>query len=272
MMFHWRRLVAALVLSGIGTFAQPPAVQPPSGEFEVATVKPTAPDWRGGAYFTMQGGHRFVVQNYTLKSLVGAAWDLPMRLISGGPAWVNAEHYDIVAETPGNAGRPDTDKQMSMLRNLLIDRFQLTFHREQKELPIYILTLSNSGPKMTKSDGPPSAGRPALVFRLFPERRALLPVHDATMAELASALQRGPLDRPVVDKTGLSDRYDFDLDWAPNEDEFFGMMSARPPLSDDEAKPDIFAAIQQQLGLRLTPTRGAVETFVIHNAQRPSDN
>jgi uncharacterized protein (TIGR03435 family) len=238
----------------------------------VATVKPTAPDWRGGAYFSMQGGHRFVVQNYTLKSLVGAAWDLPARLISGGPGWVSTEHFDIVAETSQSASRPDVDKQMAMLRNLLVDRFQLKFRREQKDLPIYSLTVANSGPKMQKSVGPPPEGRPALVFRLFPERRALLPAHDATMTEFASALQRGPLDRPVVDRTALSDRYDFNLDWAPNEDEFFGMMSTRPPLSDDETKPDIFGAIQQQLGLRLTATRGIVETFIVNDAQRPTDN
>ncbi len=263
--------VAAIIVASGGIFAQSPTIGPTSGGFEVATIKPTAADWHGGAYFTMQGGHQFVVQNYTLKSLVGAAYDLPTRLISGGPTWVDSEHYDIVAETPGNV-RPNVDEQMSMLRNLLVDRFQLTFHREQKDLPIYTLTVANNGSKMKNSDGPPPDGRPALVFRLFPERRALLPVRDATMAEFALVLQHGPLDRPVVDKTALTDRYDFDLDWAPNEDEFFGMMSARPPLPDDSARPDLFAAIQQQLGLRLSATRGPIETFVINHAERPSGN
>ncbi|HEX4138540.1 MAG TPA: TIGR03435 family protein [Bryobacteraceae bacterium] len=263
--------LAVLIVAAAEIYAQSPAIGPTSGGFEVATIKPTAPDWRGGAYFTMQGGHRFVVRNYTLKSLVGAAWDLPTRLISGGPTWVNGDHYDIVAETPGDIRR-NVDEQMSMLRALLVDRFQLTFHREQKELPIYTLTVANSGSKIKKSDGQPPDGRPALVFRLFPERRALLPVRDATMAEFASVLQHGPVDRPVVDKTALSGRYDFDLDWAPNEDEFGGMMSARPPLSDDSAKPDLFAAVQQQLGLRLLATRGPVETFVIDKAEHPAEN
>jgi uncharacterized protein (TIGR03435 family) len=161
---------------------------------------------------------------------------------------------------------------MRMLRNLLVDRFQLKFHREQKEMSIYTLTVANGGSKVKKSDGEPSGGRPALVYRLFPERRALLPVRDATMAEFASVLQHGPVDRPVIDKTALPGRYDFDLDWAPNEDEFGGMMSAHPPLPDDRAKPDLFAAIQQQLGLRLLATRGPVETIVIDKAERPSEN
>jgi uncharacterized protein (TIGR03435 family) len=269
--FGLKPAAAALIFAATGIFAQSPAIRPAFGGFEVATIKPTAPDWHGGAYFTMQGGHRFVVQNYTLKSLVGAAWNLPLRLISGGPNWVDSEHYDIVAETAGSV-RPNVDEQMSMLRNLLIDRFQLKFHRPEKEMPIYTLTVANKGPKVKKSEGEPSEGRPALVFRLFPERRALLPVRDATMAEFASVLQHGPVDRPVVDKTALSGRYDFDLDWAPGEDEFGGMMSARPPLADDSAKPDLFAAIQQQLGLRLLATRGPVETFVIDNSERPSDN
>jgi len=71
--------------------AQSPATHSVSHEFEVASVKPTVPDWQGGAYFTMRGGHEFVVKNYTLKSLVAAAWDLPTRLISGGTAWITVD-------------------------------------------------------------------------------------------------------------------------------------------------------------------------------------
>jgi uncharacterized protein (TIGR03435 family) len=160
---------------------------------------------------------------------------------------------------------------MSMLQNLLADRFKLTFHREQKEFSIYTVTINSGGPKVKKSDGPPSDGRPALVFRLFPERRALLPARDATMAEFASVMQRGPVDRPIVDRTGLTGRYDFSLDFAPDEGAFFGMMATRPPLPDDEAKPNLFVAVQQQLGLRLEAARGPVETFVIDHAERPSE-
>ncbi len=219
----------------------------------------------------MQGGHRFIVQNYTLKALIGAAYNLTPRLISGGPTWASSDHYDVVAGTPSEVS-PNFDEQMSMLRNFLADRFKLTFHREQKEFSIYTVAIANGGPKMKKSDGPPSEGRPALVFRLFPERRALLPARDATMAEFASVIQRGPLDRPVVDRTGLSERYDFSLDFAPDEGAFFGMMATRPPLPDDQAKPDLFTAVQQQLGLKLESTRGPVETFVIDRAERPSEN
>ena len=250
--------------------AQSPATHSVSHEFEVASVKPTVPDWQGGAYFTMRGGHEFVVKNYTLKSLVAAAWDLPTRLISGGTAWITVDHYDIVARTPGEIP-PSRDEQMLMLQKLLSDRFKLTVHREQKAFPIYSLTVAKSGSRMKKSEGAPPDGRPALVFRLFPERRALLPVHDATMAEFASVLQQGAVDRPVVDKTGLTGRYDFDLDWAPDESDFAGMMRARPPLPEDSAKPGIFAALQQQLGLKLDATRGLIDTIVIDHLEKPPE-
>src|ERR1700744_3439177 len=147
--------VSVLIVAASGIFAQSPATRPAFHDFEVATIKPTAPDWQGGAYFTMRGGHRFVVQNYTLKALVGAAFNLTPRLISGGPAWASSDHYDIVAGTPGDVP-PDTDEQRLMLRNLLADRFKLTFHREEKEFSIYALTVASGGPKVKKSDGPPS--------------------------------------------------------------------------------------------------------------------
>jgi uncharacterized protein (TIGR03435 family) len=251
--------------------AQSPVTRSPFDRFEVATITPTAPDWRGGAYFRMQGGHHFVVKNYSVQSLVAAAWNLPTRLVSGGPAWSSTDRYDIVAGTPG-ALQPDRDEQLAMLRVLLSDRFKLTFHRETRTIPIYELMVANSGRKMKRSEGPPSDGRPALIFTLFPERRARLPVRDATIAEFASVLPHGAVDRPVVDKTGIAGRYDFVLDWAPDESDFDGMMRTRLPLADDSAEPGLFEAVQQQLGLKLVPTRGPIETIVLDHVDRPSDN
>jgi hypothetical protein len=99
--------------------------------FEVATIKPAATE-PPGRYFRMQSAHQFYAKNYTLKALVALAWDLTPAAISGGPSWVDSDHSDILAETP-NEIRPNRDEQMSMLKKLLIDRFKLTFHREQKE-------------------------------------------------------------------------------------------------------------------------------------------
>ena len=258
--------IAALILSASGVFAQPPAPRPPSDTFEVATIKPVESDKKSGRFIKMDGTHRFVEKDYTLKLLIAAAYDLNPRTISGGPAWIGSDHYDIAAVTPGDV-RPSRDQQMAMLRNLLTERFKLTFHREQKVFSIYVLDVAKSGPKLKKSTAPPDDA-PALISTVYPQR-VLLPARNATMGEFTSLMQRAILDRPVVDKTGLSGKYDFDLEWAPDESQFGGDLS---PASADAPSPPFFTAIQQQLGLKLEATRGPVEALVVDTVERPSAN
>jgi uncharacterized protein (TIGR03435 family) len=88
------------------------------------------------------------------------------------------------------------------------------------------------------------------------------------MAALAALMQRSALDRAVVDQTGLSGSYDFDLEWMPDETQFGGAVRGTP----DPTKPDLFATMQQQLGLRLEATRGPIEALVIDQVERPSAN
>ena len=257
---------AALALSTSGTFAQSATPRPKFDAFEVATIKPVDPGAKDGRYITMQGNNRFVEKAYTLKLLIAAAYDLNPRTISGGPSWIESDHYDIVAVTPGQV-RPTRDEQMSMLRNLLTDRFKLTFHREPKVFSIYELDISKTGAKLKETiapNDPPTVG-PGVVY----PQRIVLPARNASMGEFASLLQRAILDRPVVDKTGLSDRYDFDLEWAPDETQFGGDV---PTASADAPAAPLFSAIQQQLGLRLVATRGPVNALVVDKAERPSAN
>jgi uncharacterized protein (TIGR03435 family) len=108
------------------------------------------------------------------------------------------------------------------------------------------------------------------VFVISPQL-VRLPGRNATMAELASVMQRAALDRPVADRTGLTARYDFDLEFTPDETLFGGMLG-RPQNTDDTSKLDLFAAMQQELGLRLEATRGPVQLLVIDQAERPSAN
>jgi uncharacterized protein (TIGR03435 family) len=261
-----RRLVAvALVISISGMLAQSPAPRPKFDTFEVATIKLVDPDAKSGRYITMQGS-RFIEKAYTLKLLIAAAYDLNPRTISGGPSWIESAHYDIVAVTPGEV-RPTHDEQMSMLRNLLTDRFQLTFHREPRVFSIYELQISKTGSKLKEppaSNDPPTVG-PGVVY----PQRIVLPARNATMGEFASLLQRAILDRPVVDKTGLSGRYDFDLEWAPDETQFGGDVPTAPA---EAPSAPLFSAIQQQLGLRLVATRSPVDALIIDKAERPSSN
>jgi len=217
----------------------------------------------------MQSAHQFAARNHTLKTLIAAAFNLNPRAISGGPAWVDADHYDVTATTPGEL-HPSLEDQMLMLRKLLADRFQLTFHREQKELSIYALTVARGGTKLKASDPAPDApqGPPPLVFVLSPQLVSL-PGRGATIGELASVMQRAALDHPVVDQTGLKGRYDFDLEFAPDEAVFGGALGKGV---EDAAKPNLFTAMQQQLGLRMEATRGPVEVLVIDRVERPSEN
>jgi uncharacterized protein (TIGR03435 family) len=259
-------VVAALGMSVFGGPGQSNAPRPKFDAFEVATIKPVDPDAKAGRYIIMQGTHRFVEKAYTLKLLIAAAYDLNPRTISGGPAWIESEHYDIVAVTPGEV-RPTHDEQMSMLRSLLADRFKLTFHREQKVFSIYELTVAKNGPKLKVSTGSPD-DPPALISTVYPQR-IVMPARNATMSDLARLMQRAILDRPVVDKTGLSGKYDFDLEWAPDETQFGGEV---PAASADAPSAPLFSAIQQQLGLRLEATRGPVAALVVDTAERPSAN
>jgi uncharacterized protein (TIGR03435 family) len=220
--------IAALILSAEGVVAQVSAPRPKSDAFEVATIKPVEHDGKAGRYITMQGTNRFVEKEYTLKLLIAAAYNLNSREISGGPVWIESDHYDIAAVTPGDV-RPTHAEQMTMLRNLLADRFKLTFHREQKEFSIYVLDVAKGGPKLKPSTA--AADEPAALISTVYPQRIVLPARNASMSDLVSLMQRAMLDRPVVDKTSLSGRYDFDLEWAPDETQFGGEV----PIANADA-------------------------------------
>ena len=261
---------ATFAFATCAAFAQAPAERPAFDAFEVATIKPSAPD-AIGRYIRMQSAHELIAHNHTLKTLIAAAYNQSPQAISGGPAWVDSEHFEILAKTPGEA-RPRLEEQMAMLRALLAERFHLTFHREPKELPYYALTVARGGPKLNDTAITPDTypeGPPALVIVLSPPAQAALPARYATMTDLASVLQRAALPRPVLDKTGLTGRYDFTLEWLPDETQFNG--AARWEARED-SKPDLFSALQRQLGLKLEAAKGPVDVFVIDRAEQPSGN
>jgi len=261
--------VTLLALAATGIFAQSPPTRPAFNAFEVATIKPTSPDSRG-RYIRMQSVNRFYARGFSLQQLVAAAYSLTPRAISAGPAWTDSDLFDILASTPGEV-QPNLDEQMAMLRKLLTDRFQLTFHREPKELPIFAITVAKGGPKLKPSAAPPGA-LPELVNVIYPEEKGgvhvVLPARSATIVQLAKMMQRAVLDRAVVDQTGLSGVYDFDLEWTPDESQFSGNL----PRSVEPTKPSLFTAMQEQLGLRLEATKGPVQVLIIDRVERPSEN
>jgi uncharacterized protein (TIGR03435 family) len=148
----------------------------------------------------------------------------------------------------------------------LAERFKLAIHRESRELPVYVLMVAKRGAKLENSTA--ADEQPLLVNRVFPTH-IQLPARNATMAQFASMLQRSVVDRPVVDKTGLAGKYDFDLEWTPDETQFDGRLPLRSTTASPE-KPELNAALESQLGLTLEASRSSVEVIVIDRVDRPS--
>jgi uncharacterized protein (TIGR03435 family) len=153
-----------------------------------------------------------------------------------------------------------------MLRKLLVDRFQLAFHGDRQELPVYTINVAKGGLKISKS-----LTKGETPFMVFP-RPGNLASNNVSMADFCKLFQRGFLDRPVVDQTGLTGRYDFTLVWTPDQ-----LRAAAPnpnalaPAVADPA-PDLFTATQQQLGLKIDAAKLRIEVLVIDKAEKPSEN
>lgn len=240
-----------------------PADATPS--FEVATIKPTNEDLVGAAY-GMQG-HVFSTRNTSLSYLLAYSNDMQQNQIIGAPAWADTEKFDIKAE-PDILGQPSHQQLNSMVQKLLADRFRLTCHREKRELPAYVLVLDSPILKIAKSDGDP-AGTPSFSFHGFGK----IVVTNSTITDFVHLLQVFVLDRPVVDQTGLTGRYNFTLTWTPDDSQYFriGMKPVQPSATAD-APPDLFAAISQQMGMKLHAAKVPVDVLVIDHVEKPSAN
>jgi uncharacterized protein (TIGR03435 family) len=224
-----------------------PAFSQPPLRFDVAAIKRSDPAHVGAQAFFQPGG-KFAALTAPLKSLVCFAYQLRDHQVSGGPGWFDTEPFDVTAKTDEPAGN---DQLRIMVQTLLADRFKLQFHREAKEQPVYTLVLARNGPKLQAAI---EQGRGVGIGA-----KGRLNGNGADMATFASALS-GKLGRSVVDRTGLKGFYNFLLTWTPDE------------AQADAPGPSMFTAIQEQLGLKLESTKGAVEVLVIDHAERPSEN
>lgn len=233
--------------------------------FEVATIKLSNPD-TPGRLFTVRGRQVLTI-NTTLNNLIVFAYDLHEKQISGGPDWASMQKYDVTG-LPQAPGVPSIVQLRGMIRQLLTDRFKLAFHRDKREMPVYAIIVGPNGHKLTKNDANPN-GLPGLIFRGLGN----LPVTNATIADFAGVLQSAVMDRPVVDRSGLTGRWDFAIRWTPDESQFGGLgVPVPPPTNDPNAPPGIFTAFTEQLGLKLDPTRAPVDVLVIDKVEKPSEN
>ena len=234
--------------------------------FEVATIKPSDPNRR--RLFSIGRGTEVTAVGTTVNDLIVFAYGVHVRQISGAPAWVESDKFDISGK-PEGGGQPNPVQFKKMLQKLLADRFQLAFHRDQKQLAVYALTVGKNGPKLTRSEDV------SPIPNLVPRGPGNLPARNATMEEFAGVMQ-AHLDRPVVDQTGLKERFDFQLQWTPDETTQFAPLGGpgAPPKPPEgaETQPDLFTAIQQQLGLKLESTKAPVDVLVIDKVEKPSEN
>jgi uncharacterized protein (TIGR03435 family) len=216
-------------------------------------------------------GH-FKAENISAIMLIHWAYEIPEMRILGAPTWAGSTYFNIDAKADpsideqlhhlsSDAGRKQKEQ---MVQALLADRFKLAMHPETRELPIYALVVAKGGPKLgiAQQDGTTvNHGRDHIEVQ-----------GSNSVALIAEELSKD-VGRPVVDKTGISGRYDIKLHWTPDDS-----PTPKPNGADgdsaaaDSAGPSIFTAIQEQLGLKLESQKGPVQVLVIDHIEMPSEN
>src|SRR5215475_4421518 len=225
--------------------------------FDAASIKRIAPGNADGSTVEfLPAGMR--VKNGTLRGLIESAYDVRDFQISGGPAWSNADRYDVLARSQSgdqaDSRAEDIKATRFKLQALLADRFHLVVHRETRELQEYALVVEKKGSGLVAVSADTQPGARAGVLSTCGHMTGT----QALISNLVLYLSR-QLKRPVFDRTGLTARYNFELSWTPE--------LAPCPDSADNA-PSIFTALREQLGLRLDSIKGPVDTVVVDAAER----
>jgi uncharacterized protein (TIGR03435 family) len=280
----WVLTTVALLIVGVLSLrpfgAQAPADAHPA--FEVASVKPTK--IAGTSFVLLYPGGRFSATNVTLGGLIARAWGLQTDQVDGGPAWLQSDGFDIEAKAEGN---PPADQIWLMLRTLLAERFKLVVRTETRELPVYELVPARNegtlGPSLRPSletncaKSALAAGPLAPFDANHPPCGVLYsPIghwigRTVSIRTVANALVR-MVGRVVIDRTGLVGTFDLDLQWT----DLAALLAPVGPVPDVQPAPadgpSLFAALQEQLGLKLHSTKGPVDVYVIEHAEKATEN
>jgi uncharacterized protein (TIGR03435 family) len=252
----------------------PPPPAPPklmaadaNPSFEVATIKPNdsgAPQMQG----LNVNGRNFTTRNSSLADLIAFAYNLQPKQIIGAPDWMDKDRFDIAA-VPDVDGAPNVNQLRVMVQKLMADRWKMTFHHDKKELSAFVLTVGKNGEKLTPntSGGP----LPGLGTRPIPGG-VMMGVNNGTMSDFTGYLQLLVLDRPVVDHTGLTGKYDLSFKFMPDDSLYHG-HPPKPGATTDNAEtfPGFFEAIQT-IGLKLDAEKTPVDVIVIDHAEKYSTN
>jgi len=286
-------IAGSFLLAFVCVFGQ----TPDSLTFEVASVKRTPAPEPGARMFygPSRGGPgtsdpgQITWSSATLRNILMTAYDVQTLLITA-PDWLLTERYDIIAKVPAGATRAQVSV---MWQNLLKERFGLVLHREPKELPVYELTVAKSGSKLKETKDPniePATGSlradkggalelngSGAIFSIFPAANgatARMSAKALPSSEIASRLANS-LRRPVIDKTGLTGKYDFTLEFTLDTTGMAlppGFLAATDNNASDPGS-DIASAVEKQLGLKLTPTKGKLDVIVVERAEKiPTEN
>ncbi|HEY2017295.1 MAG TPA: TIGR03435 family protein [Bryobacteraceae bacterium] len=256
-MGNWKALTL-VVGAAYGGFGQTPAASP---VFEVASIKPSHAE-EGHSHWRSKLGN-LEMENVTLRECILAAYEVKDYQLSG-PDWLAKERFDIVAKAPSVT----SNKQFpAAMQTLLAERFHLAVHRETKPTPAYALVVAKGGIKMHQVEAGHSSSK---------STRGRMTAQAVSMPDFAAVLMRvARLDRPVVDRTGLTGHFDFTLDF--NREETVTPPAAggdderRPP--DNPAEPSIFTALQEQLGLKLQAEKVPIDLVVVDRCDRaPAGN
>ena len=243
--------------------AAPPKPMDPAADpvIEVATVKLMATETRGRGIGWR--GTTMNVTNYSVMNAITFAYDVHERQVTGAPDWISKDRFEIVIK-PETPGQPNARQIRRLMQKVLAERFQLAFHNEKREVSVYAITQpAGTTHKMTAAG--PGSNLPTLRY----PRAGLLPARNATMTELAQSLQTAVMDRPVINQTKIEGRFDFTLDWMPDETQFATFGTPNVP---DTGKPNIYEAFREQLGLRIEATRAPADIIVVDKIEKPSDN
>ena len=231
--------------------------------FDVTSVKPNT----SGA--VEQSGERgkgsLTMTNMRLRAVITTAYGIRPERIVGLPAWTDQERFDIAARAP--AGTPDSELPL-MLRTLLAERFRLVIRPEMREQPVYALVVARAGtlgPNLKPSTECGTAGRPGCGAITGSDGKRAYIIVGARGIDLLVRVLQGLTDRPVIDRTGLTGTYDFEVRFSAAS----AALSAADPANLPDL-PSIFSAVQEQLGLRLEPATGPVEFLVVERIERPS--
>lgn len=235
--------------------------------FEVVTIKPNDSGDTSMQELTLKG-RNFTTVNSSLADLMMFAYSVQMKQIVGAPDWIEKDRYDIVA-TPDHEGRPSPDQVRVMIRKLLADRFQLKFHQDKKELSAFVLTVGKDGAKLRTGQ---QNGTLHGIGMQPAKTGSLLFVNNAPISAFTNFLQSMVVDRPVLDATGLTGRYDFTVTFTPDDSQFDGHPPFPSPADGVEPAPNLFEAIQQELGLKLTPQKAQVDVLAVDHVEKPSAN